>query len=296
MDKKKLRALMLFGLMVVGDFGYALTVTVFLLPAHLASGGGTGIAIASNYMFGTSISLILFLINLIMLVLGYLTLGGLFASTTLASTFLIPLFIELCGRVLQNFVLTEDIFLCALFSGLGIGISLGLVIRVGGSTGGMDIPPLMLNKYFRAPVSVTMTMMDVCILLLQAPFQEAENILYGILMVVISTITLDRVILIGKNKTEVRIVSRKTEEIRDAILSRVDRGVTLLEGETGYLHRKTKVLLSVISNRELVKLEKIIHDIDPESFMVISRVSEVRGRGFTMEKRFGGLRAAGYPK
>lgn len=97
-----------------------------------------------------------------MLVLGYLTLGGLFASTTLASTFLIPLFIELCGRVLQDFVLTEDIFLCALFSGLGIGISLGLVIRAGGSTGGMDIPPLMLNKYFRAPVSVTMTMMDVC--------------------------------------------------------------------------------------------------------------------------------------
>ena len=109
MDKKKLRALMLFGLMVVGDFGYALTVTVFLLPAHLASGGGTGIAIASNYMFGTSISLILFLINLIMLVLGYLTLGGLFASTTLASTFLIPLFIELCGRVLQDFVLRRDL-------------------------------------------------------------------------------------------------------------------------------------------------------------------------------------------
>lgn len=281
-----MRFLLQTGMMIAGNLGYALTVTVFLLPAHLASGGGTGIAIASNYMFGTSISLILFLINLITLALGYLTLGKLFASTTLASTFLIPLFMELCGRALRDFVLTEDILLCALFAGLGIGISLGLVIRAGGSTGGMDIPPLMINKYFRVPVSVSMTVMDVCILLLQAPFQKAENVLYGILMVVISTIVLDKVILIGRNKTEVRIVSGKAEEIRDAILSRVDRGVTLLEGETGYLHRKTKVLFSIISNRELIKLEKIIHDIDPESFMVINRVSEVRGRGFTMDKHF----------
>lgn len=268
----------------LGNVLYALTVKVFLLPANLVSGGATGIALAANHLTGVSVSGFLFLVNMSMLILGLIVLGKAFVATTLASTFLIPAALEVFDRLLGDFVLTDDILLCTLFAGLGVGVSLGIVIRTGASTGGMDIPPLILYKCFRVPVSVSLYAFDVCILLLQAPFQEAENILYGIVFVLLSAIALDKTMMIGTTQTEVKIISSKSEEIREAILKQLDRGVTLLNAEGGYLHDKSQMIFSVISNRELFKLEKIVHGIDPASFMVVTRVSEVRGRGFTMDK------------
>ena len=269
----------------LGNVLYALTVKVFLLPANLVSGGATGIALAANHLTGVSVSGFLFLVNMSMLILGLIVLGKAFVATTLASTFLIPAALEVFDRLLGDFVLTDDILLCTLFAGLGVGVSLGIVIRTGASTGGMDIPPLILYKCFRIPVSVSLYAFDVCILLLQAPLQEAENILYGIVFVLLSAIALDKTMMIGTTQTEVKIISSKSEEIREAILKQLDRGVTLLNAEGGYLHDKSQMIFSVISNRELFKLEKIVHGIDPASFMVVTRVSEVKGRGFSMDKR-----------
>lgn len=269
----------------LGNVLYALTVKVFLLPANLVSGGATGIALAANHLTEVSVSGFLFLVNMSMLILGLIVLGKAFVATTLASTFLIPAALEVFDRLLGDFVLTDDILLCTLFAGLGVGVSLGIVIRTGASTGGMDIPPLILYKCFRVPVSVSLYAFDVCILLLQAPFQKAENILYGIVFVLLSAIALDKTMMIGTTQTEVKIMSGKSEEIREAILKQLDRGVTLLNAEGGYLHDKSQMIFSVISNRELFKLEKIVHGIDPASFMVVTRVSEVKGRGFSMDKR-----------
>lgn len=268
----------------LGNVLYALTVKVFLLPANLVSGGATGIALAANHLTGVSVSGFLFLVNMSMLILGLIVLGKAFVATTLASTFLIPAALEVFDRLLGDFVLTDDILLCTLFAGLGVGVSLGIVIRTGASTGGMDIPPLILYKCFRVPVSVSLYAFDVCILLLQAPFQKADNILYGIVFVLLSAIALDKTMMIGTTQTEVKIMSGKSEEIRDAILKQLDRGVTLLNAEGGYLHDKSPMIFSVISNRELFKLEKLVHGIDPASFMVVTRVSEVKGRGFSMDK------------
>ena len=243
-------------------------------------------ALTVNYLTGISISGFVLIFNVIMLLLGYKVLGKGFASTTLASTFLYPLALEIFDRTLEGVTLTEDVLLCTIFSGLGIGAALGIVIRSGASTGGMDIPPLVLKQFFRIPVSISMYAFDVCILLSQAVFRKAENILYGIVLVMIYTIVLDKMLLMGTTRTEVRIISHKSEEIRDAILKELDRGVTMLEGESGYLHNRTQMIFSVISNRELPKVERIIRDIDPESFMVVSRVSEVKGRGFSLNKKY----------
>ena len=89
--------------------------------------------------------------------------------------------------------------------------------------------------------------------------------------------------LMGTTRTEVRVISERAQEIREAILAEMDRGVTMLSGETGYLKQETQMIFSVISNREVPKIEKLIHTIDPESFMVVNRVSEVSGRGFSMK-------------
>lgn len=271
---------------IIGNFLYALAVKLFLLPAGLVTGGTTGIALTVNHLTGIPISGFVLIFNVIMLVLGYMLLGKTFASSTLGSTFLYPLALEIFDRTLGDVVLTQDIFLCTLFSGFGIGIALGIVIRAGASTGGMDIPPLVLKQYFHIPVSVSMYAFDVCILLSQALFRNAENILYGIVLVLIYTIVLDKMLLMGATRTEVRIISQMPEKICDAILKELDRGVTLLDGESGYLHNRTQVVFSVISNRELPKLEKLIRSIDPESFMVVSRVNEVKGRGFSLNKKY----------
>lgn len=271
---------------IAGNFLYALAVKLFLLPSGLVTGGTTGIALTINHFFHIPISQFVLIFNIIMLITGFLVLGKQFAFTTLASTFLYPFALEIFDQIFGDFVITNDIMLCTLFSGLGIGIALGIVIRSGSSTGGMDIPPLILQKTFRIPVSISMYIFDICILLAQALFRPVENILYGIVLVLVYTMVLDKMLLMGTTKTEIKVISSKSTEIRDAILTQIDRGVTMLHGESGYLHNETQLVLSIISNRELPKVEKLIRSIDPESFMVISHVKEVNGRGFSMKKKY----------
>ena len=271
---------------VVGNAMYALTVVLFLMPSGLITGGATGIALAFNKVTGLPVSGVLFVINMAMLLLGWWVLGRRFALNTLASTVLSPFFMALWERLLGNLVLTDDLVLNTVFAGFGIGISLGITIRAGASTGGMDIPPLVLNKWFHLPVSATMMVFDLIILAVQAAFSPLQQCLYGIVMVIVYTVVLDKVLIFGSTRTEVKIISQHADEIREAIFSQLDRGVTILHGEGGYSRNSEQVLLSVISNRQLPKLEKIAHLIDPTCFMIVSHVTEVSGRGFSLEKDY----------
>ena len=97
---------------------------------------------------------------------------------------------------------------------------------------------------------------------------------------------LDKVLIMGTARTEIKVISARSDEIRQAILQQIDRGVTVIDGEGGYLHNKTQIVLSIVSRRELPKAEKLIRSIDPESFMVISHVNEVRGGGFSLNKMY----------
>ena len=271
---------------ILGNALYALTVVLFLVPSGLITGGATGIALGVNRALGLPVSGVLFVINMTMLALGWVLLGLRFAITTIASTVLSPMFLALWERVFHGFVLTEDIVLNTIFAGFGIGISLGITIRSGASTGGMDIPPLVLNKWFHLPVSSTMMVFDFIILAAQAAFSPVRQSLYGVVMAIIYTVVLDKVLMLGTTRTEVKIISAKSDEICAAIFAQLDRGVTILHGEGGYLREPESVLLSVVSNRQLPRLEKLAHAIDPTCFMIVSHVTEVSGRGFSLEKDY----------
>lgn len=288
MDKKQnfLQASLSLLCVIIGNFLYALTVKLFLLPSELVTGGTTGIALSVNHFFGLPISQVILYFNVIMLAVGFFILGKQFAATTLASTFLYPFALKVWDYLLKDFTFTDDLLLCTIFSGIGIGVALGMVIRAGASTGGMDIPPLVLHKFFKIPVSASLYAFDICILLPQMLFRPTENILYGILLVFVYTMVLDKVLLKGTSKTEIKVISSKASEIRNAILNDLDRGVTLLDGKGGYLQNEMQVILSIVSNRELPKLEKIIYKLDPESFIVVSKVTEVHGRGFSLKKKY----------
>ena len=271
---------------LLGNALYSLAVALFLEPSGLITGGATGIALAIGRLTGLPVSGLLLFINLAMLVWGWAVLGRAFALNTLASSVLSPAFLGLFEGLLAGRVLTEDIFLCTVFAGLGIGVALGLVIRSGASTGGLDIPPLVLNKWFKLPVSATMLTFDIAVLLMQAVFSPVQQVLYGVVMVLIHTIVMDKMLMLGASRTEVKIVSSQSDAICAAILAQLDRGVTILHGEGGYTREPSAVLLSIVSNRELPRLEKLVHSIDPACFLIVSRVTEVSGRGFSLDKDY----------
>jgi uncharacterized membrane-anchored protein YitT (DUF2179 family) len=206
--------------------------------------------------------------------------------TTVFSSLFYPLVLELLDRTLGNVVVTENLLLNVLFAGMGMALGLGIVIRGGASTGGMDIPPLVLNKLFRIPVSASLWVFDFLILTTQLTYHSLEDMLYGILLLMSISMTLNKVLLMGTSKTEVKIISPRSDKIRDAILSRVDRGVTMLHGEGGFLHMPTEIILSVVSNHEMPRIERLARDIDPDCFMIVSRVTEVWGRGFSHGKQY----------
>ena len=284
--KMKNNRLVSLVLVLFGNVIYALAVKLFLLPANLISCGTTGIALVVNHMTGIPISGFIFLFNMAMLAVGWWILGRQFAMTTVLSSLFYPVALELLNLSLGDIRITEDILLNVLFAGMGLGIALGIVIRAGASTGGMDIPPLVLKKLFHIPVTISLWAFDFCIMLTQMMFHKAEDLLYGILLLFVISFALNKMLLLGTSKTEVKIVSAKSRQIRDAILSKIDRGVTMLHGEGGFLHTDTEVILSVISNNELPKIEQLARSIDPDCFMIVTRVTEVWGRGFTYSKHY----------
>ena len=272
-------------LVLIGNIIYTFAIKLFLLPAQLMSCGTTGIALIVNHLTNIPISSFIFVFNLVMLGFGWWVLGRQFAMSTIFSSLFYPVCLEVLNRVLGEVYITDSILLNVLFAGMGLGLSLGLVLRGGASTGGMDIPPLILNKFFKIPVSATLWVFDFCILVAQMLFHPLEDLLYGILLIIVISITLNKVMLFGTSRTEVKIISERSEEIRQGILSRVDRGLTILHGEGGYLRRDTEVILSVISNHELPKIEALARQIDPSCFIIVSRVTEVWGRGFSYGKK-----------
>lgn len=271
---------------MIGNIIYALVVKLFILPTNLMSSGTTGIALLANHFLGIPVSFFILIFNVCMLILGLIVLGKKFAMTTIVSTLMYPIALEFFNQTLGEFIITNNELLNTIFAGLGIGLALGIVLRSGASTGGMDIPPLVLNHFFRIPVSVSLYVFDFIILSSQSLYNPLERLLYGIILILLTSIVLDKVLLMGTTKTEVKIISPKFEKIAEEILSEMDRGVTLLNARGGYLKNEHSVVLSVVSNRELPKIEKLVRALDPDAFMIVSRVSEVWGRGFSTMKKY----------
>ena len=260
-------------MILLGNTVYALAIVMFILPNDMITGGTTGLGIAIHHYFGLPIHTFVLIFNTLMFLLGAAVLGMKFALTTLVSTFYYPVILGVLEQIpaLQN--VTDDKMLSTICGGLMIGMGIGIVIRCGASTGGMDIPPLVLNKKFGLPVSVMLYVFDFIILISQMLFTNKEEIVYGILLV-----------LIGSTRTKVEIMTEKYEELNRLIQERLDRGTTLVYTQTGYLKNDQPMILTVVSNRELMRLNQLVQEIDPHAFMIIGNVNEVRGRGFSQQK------------
>ena len=271
-------------MVLLGNALYALAVDMFVLPCGLITGGTTGLALAARYWLDVPVAGFVLFSNVIMFAVGALAMGRWFAFNTALSTFCYPLFLDLFARIPGIDGFTRDPMLGTVFAGVLIGVAIGLVIGAGASSGGMDIPPIVLNKYFGLPVGVVMYLLDFVILIGQMVFADKEQILYGILLVLLYTVILEKVAVLGHSKIQVKILSEKNDEIRRIILRVLDRGCTVLHAQTGYTGTERDMLLTVVTNRELAKLNHLVLETDPQAFIVISSVNEVHGRGFTLQK------------
>lgn len=269
---------------LLGNLIYALGIVLFIIPGGLITGGTTGIGLALKNAFGLDVSIVIGIFNVLMFILGYMFFGKKFALGTTVSTVSYPIFLFILEKIIGDFELTNDILLCTIFGGLLLGISIALIIRTGGSTGGIDIPLLILQNKTGLPLSKSLYVVDSIILLLQSFFTSRIGVLYGILLVIIYTYTIDKFLSSGEIRNELEIVSEKHKEIKEKIMSDLDRGVTIYHGETGKLGKKINILIVVVSPREVFFAEKLILDIDPEAFIINHRITHVHGRGFSKEK------------
>lgn len=269
-------------MILLGNFILALGISAFIIPSGLITGGGTGIALLVKYFSGLNVSITVYAINFIMFIVGYFALGKKFAMGTAISTLVYPTFLAILTAVPQLQGLTNDTLLSTIYAGLLIGVGMGMVLRVGASTGGMDIPPLILNKKTGISVAIFINILDTIILLGQALFSSVEQVLYGVIVVIISTIIIDKMMMLGEVKVQVTIISPKYDQIKTDIFDKIDRGCTLLNITTGYRGQVQYAIMTVVSKRELHVLSNIVLEIDPTAFIISNETHSVKGRGFTL--------------
>ncbi len=248
-------------------------------------GGTTGIAIVINRFFSIDTAITVFILNAFLLVLGLIVLGKKLFMTTVASTLLYPMFLGIMQRIPNIEKLTDDTLLAALFAGVLMGLSLGLVMRVGSSTGGMDIANLIMHKWFHKPVSVFVYITDFIVVGGQAIISKPNQILLGIVVLVLESLVLEQVMIFGKSQIQIYVISDKFEEIRIKLLSQLQAGVTLQYIETGAMQKQQKAVMCIIPSRKLYRATELIHEIDGDAFITITKIKEVRGHGFTQEQR-----------
>ena len=274
-------------LVLAGNTLYSLGVALFVLPTGLITGGTTGLGLVAQNYLHIPLSAFVAVFNLAMFLLGLAVLGKVFALTTVISSFYYPFILAVFQGAIGDVHLTDDPLLATILAGVMIGAGMGIVIRAGASTGGMDIPPLVLQKKLKIPVSLSLYAFDCCILLLQALFSNVEQVLYGLVMVLLYTLTLNKALMLGTGQMQLKVVSKQYQAISQAIQKQMDRGTTLFHSQGGYDGKEGSTVLTVVDRRELSKLTELVTSIDPNAFMVVSQVNEVRSRGFTLPKRYG---------
>ena len=273
-----------FLFIILGNLIFALGIATFVIPNGLIMGGSTGLALSVQHFLGIDITITVAIINIVTFLAGLFILGKKFAATTLISTFIFPFFLNYFKDIEKLKHITSDTLLSAIFAALLVGTGVGIVLRVGASTGGLDIPAIILNKKRGVPIAIVLYAIDISILLSQMIFSNIEQILYGIIIVLITTMVINKVIVYGKNDFMVTIISEKYLEISENIHNKIDRGTTFIDIQTGYKKNKQQAVMSVISKRELHSLNKLVQEIDPKAFIIINQVNQVKGRGFSLDK------------
>ena len=266
------------GIMIIGVFLYVLAMNMFISPANLYTGGVTGIAqliIAfASSAFGIQLSLggLIFLLNVPLLYLAWRSIGKRFAVLSILTVVLQSIILELVP--MGKF--SDDILLNAVFGGVLIGVGVGMILKIGASTGGTDIVSQYISMKFNGSFGKYSFGINAVIILLAGITQGWETALYTIISIYITSVVVDRIHTIHQNLT-LYIVTSKEDEMIDAIQKQLYRGITVLEGRGAYTKNNKSVLMIVLSSYELYEALAVIKMVDDHAFTNVVRSDMVQG-------------------
>ena len=270
---------------LLGNAILAFGVCAFVVPRGFMMGGANGIALTIQQFLPLRLSLIAGCVNACLFLLGLAALGKAFAAKSLLSTAIYPFILAFFEELHVETWFHEETGVCAVFAAVCIGAGVGLVVRVGGSTGGMDIPPIILQRKKGIPVGTSMMAFDGAIILMQVAFKGIDGILYSAMILFVTTIVVNRTVVSGEQKVAVTVISPQYNAIRDEIMKKLDVGVTMLDIETGYAADHQKAIYSVVYAKKYPAIRDAALRIDSHAFIVASDVKNVNGRGYTLAKK-----------
>jgi uncharacterized membrane-anchored protein YitT (DUF2179 family) len=285
-------------LITIGILVYTTGWTVFLVPNNLVGGGVTGISSIIQYAVGIKIGYSYFVINLLLLVAAFITLGSSFSGKTIYAIILASLSLNLLQTwipqsIITTLALQNGKLMSTIMGGIMAGLGIGISISQGGSTGGTDIIAIIVNKYRNISPGKMILSMDVVIILSSilfpsyttggalVPFADKiTTVVYGLILVTVNSYVIDLYLSGSKQSVQLMILSKKYSEIADAITTDLHRGVTVLNGKGWYTKDDTEVLMVITRKTDLNLLLKYIKAVDPNAFLSVTSVTGVYGKGF----------------
>lgn len=269
-----------FAQMVLGNAICAFSVTCFALPYNMVVSGVSGLGRIVNILTGFSVSAAVAVLNIALFIIGAAVLGKRFAATIALGTFAFPFFMSIFEQMTSLQHLVNEPMLAAICAGVLDGVGLGLVMRLGGSTGGIDVPAMILNRKLGWKLATVMSGIDIAIFLLQIPVTATEGIILGILYALVYGVVMDRMIILEQGGYQIMIWTEKIHEVNEELL-KIGFGTSILRGVGGYLREDRDIILCAASNRNFNKVKRAVLSIDPEAFMTITSMNEINGNGFT---------------
>ncbi|USL40342.1 YitT family protein [Priestia megaterium] len=263
--------------LLIGSFVFSLAVNMFVIPIGLGEGGVTGISIILYYTTHLSTGITNFILNGILLIVGYKFLE----KKTIVYTMITIIATSIFLHVTEGWGLhLHEELIGMVFAGVLLGVGIGMILRVGGTTAGSAIIARILNKFLNWKVNHALLIVDLLVVLASYFIIGIEKLLFTIVMLYITTKVIDFVIEGFDAKKAVTVISSNKNEVADQINEQLDRGVTILNGRGNYTKESKEILYVVINKQELIKLKKLIKKIDDEAFVIVHDVRDVIGKGF----------------
>ena len=267
-----------YSVLLASLFLSALVFNLFLYPTNLVTGGMNGVAIIINHIIEIDPAIVIFVGSLLLLGLSYLFLGLDQTAGSVVATIVYPVFVEITEPISKLIVIdTSDLILMSILIGVLLGITNGLMYKVGFSNGGLNIISQIFYKYFRISLSKTTMVINLIVVLIGGFYFGFNMVLYALVIIYISSFVIDKVILGISNNKAFYITTTEDEKVRDYLINTLHHTVTMFDVKGGFLEKKRQVLLAVIPTRDYFRLKEGIKEIDPHAFFVVTDAYEVKG-------------------
>ncbi len=267
-------------IVLIGNFILAVAVGLFLLPNDILTGGIAGVAVLMSPFISIDTSVIVMFLSVGLLLVGWIFLGTKFMLTTCLSSIIYPFFLMIIERVIVPSNI--DPLLASVYGGLLGGAGVGMVIKMGSSTGGMDIPPIIINKYTGFDLSKAVMIFDALTVGFGLMIYGLEQVLIGLISVYLTAFAISKILTYGGVRAKrVEIISDSFVLINERINHELERGTTIINSKGGYTNELKNVILVVVSEKEYQHLINIINEIDKEAFIIVSDATDVHGEGFS---------------